>query len=226
LSVAIELRNLKQHYSGKVDTELQFNDWQVQRGDKVFLHGDSGSGKSTLLNLISGVLTPTSGEIIILDEVTSALSNAKRDNFRAQHIGVVFQSLNLVPYLTVLKNIKLARYLAKQAQRNLVEQAKSLMNQLNLDEQVLDKKVSELSVGQQQRIAIVRALINQPEILLVDEPTSALDVSARDAFMSLLLNTCNENGTTLIFVSHDQHLKKYFETCVDMTDLLKKQEAS
>lgn len=228
--LAVELQGVEYSYSqGKAKDKstnlvLAINEWQIKQAERVFLYGDSGSGKTTLLNLLCGILLPTSGSIHLFGEDITGLSNAKRDTFRAQNIGVVFQKFNLIPYLTVFKNIQLAAYFANQGKSDnadLAERANALLKSLALPQDVLHKQVRQLSVGQQQRVAIARALINQPKLLLVDEPTSALDASARDAFMHVLMQMCDEANTTLIFVSHDAALGEYFERKVDLMALNK-----
>jgi len=216
---AIALNDVKYHYSDSNSSGLHIPTWKVHYGDRVFLHGHSGSGKTTLLNLLAGVLTPQSGELSLLGKPFSALPARQRDKFRAQHIGVVFQQFNLIPYLSVLKNIELATYFAKAGKTNVADAAEALLIGLNLPATILHQPANSLSVGQQQRVAIARALINKPEILLVDEPTSALDAAARDAFMTMLIDMCKQQNTTLIFVSHDMYLKKFFETSVEMSSL-------
>ena len=124
-----------------------------------------------------------------------------------------------MPYLSVLKNIQLANYFAAKRDKHIEETANTLLAKLNLPANVLHKPANTLSVGQQQRVAIARALINQPELLLVDEPTSALDASARDAFMDILLNMCENAGASLVFVSHDMSLQRFFSTSIDMPSL-------
>ncbi|MEQ5805975.1 ABC transporter ATP-binding protein [Alteromonas sp. NFXS44] len=193
-------------------------EWTVQKGDRIFLHGPSGSGKTTLLNMLAGVLNADSGDITLLGEDFSSLSSGKRDGFRARHIGVVFQQFNLVPHLSVLKNIELAAYFGGN-KGNVESKAAGLINTLKLPAEVLTQSAKSLSVGQQQRVAIARALINEPEILLVDEPTSALDTDARDAFMTLLIDLCKQHHTTLIFVSHDKSLAQYLSSSVSLQSL-------
>lgn len=212
----------KQKTSLDSNSVLSIENWQLAQGERVFLYGDSGSGKTTLLNLLCGILQPSTGYIMLFGENITELSNARRDTFRAQNIGVVFQKFNLIPYLTVYKNIQLAAYFAKsQASENLQTRAQNLINALNLPSEILHKQVAQLSVGQQQRVAIARALINEPKLLLVDEPTSALDASARDAFMHLLMQMCDKANTSLIFVSHDTALGQYFDRKVDLMTLNK-----
>lgn len=219
-NLAIRLENVSYQYNKSLHhPDLFVADWQVGAGQHVFLKGESGSGKTTLLNLIAGVLVPDSGHINLLGEAFSQLSPAKIDAFRAKHIGVVYQQFNLIPFVSVLKNVQLAGHFggtdAKQVEHTLAD----LLPKLGLSNNLLGRAASELSVGQQQRVAIARALINHPSILLVDEPTSALDSSARDAFMEVLLSLCNTFNTTLLFVSHDPHLQVYFKDEVNITEL-------
>lgn len=220
---AVELDQVVHRYPNQ-QGQFCFSTWQVSQGARIFLHGPSGSGKTTLLNLLSGVLVPESGTVSILGQPFSALSARKRDKFRAQHIGVVFQQFNLIPHLSVIKNIELAAYFAgnKQSVRTSAEQLLAL---LKLPMTLLDTAASSLSVGQQQRVAIARALINKPEVLLVDEPTSALDADARDAFMQVLIALCESMNTTLIFVSHDQALREYFSDYVSVKSLQQEEQA-
>lgn len=204
---------------------LHIPHWEISKTEKVFLYGASGSGKSTLLNLLSGTLTPKSGEIQLLGQAFSSLSSRQRDKFRARHIGVVFQQFNLIPYLSVRRNIELAAYFAGKSENASTQHIFQLFDSLHLPGDLLDKPVSELSVGQQQRVAIVRALINHPELLIVDEPTSALDSDARDGFMELLMTCCDTNDSTLLFVSHDRSLASYFSKAQSIDDLQMSQEA-
>lgn len=225
-SPVIQVDDLYHTYQSEKSPSLFIPDWQVNKEEQVFLYGDSGSGKSTLLNLLSGVLAPTSGNIEILGENLTTMSNSQRDSFRAQHIGVVFQTFNLVPYLTVFENIGLAVYFAKGSKRQLTERTLALLSSLNLSPDVLNKPVCQLSIGQQQRVAIVRALINEPELLLVDEPTSALDASARDAFLNVLLDLSRTKKTSMVFVSHDKSIETYFTSSLDIASLVSQQEST
>ncbi|NVK56772.1 MAG: ABC transporter ATP-binding protein [Alteromonadaceae bacterium] len=198
---------------------ISVSHWQVNRGEQIFLHGPSGSGKTTLLNLLAGIISPDTGNIAVLGEQFSGLSERQRDLFRARHIGVVFQQFNLISHLTVAQNIALAAHFAGQL-RSVEQRIEQLIMALKLPTEVLTKKAGQLSVGQQQRVAIARALINQPEVLLVDEPTSALDASSRDAFMQLLIELCNAHQTTLLFVSHDESLSKYLEKRLALSEII------
>lgn len=195
--------------------------WQVSCGERLFLHGPSGSGKSTLLKLLCR-LKIGQGQVRILGTALGELSTAKRDRFRANNIGMVFQQFNLVPYLSMLENVTLASYLAnvRLTQKEIVQRAASLLEQVGLPQTSWQQAAGALSIGQQQRVAIARALINSPRLLLLDEPTSALDDSNQSLFIQTLLDhaDCYPN-TTIIFVSHNQRLATYFERSVHLSDI-------
>ncbi len=191
---------------------LNIPQWSVEAGEQVFVHGPSGSGKSTLLNLLRGLLACTQGKVCVLGERLDQLNNRQRDRFRANHIGYVFQQFNLIPYLSALENIELAKGFAASQERQAGEtDTEALLDALNFARDEWDRPTAQLSVGQQQRVAIARALVNRPEILIADEPTSSLDQENRDAFMSVLIPLCSQHNMTLIFVSHDLSLAQYFE---------------
>ncbi|WP_292918461.1 ABC transporter ATP-binding protein [Nitrosomonas sp.] len=217
---AIKISRLVFSYPGKNSAAiLDIPYWQIRQGERIFLHGPSGSGKSTLLNLLAGILTTAQGSIEILGQNLSALSTRQRDRFRARRIGIVFQQFNLIPYLNVFDNVRLAAYFGNKENTKIEQKTLQLFAALGLDRSILNKQTNALSVGQQQRVAIARALINSPEILIADEPTSALDNDARAAFMQLLTNVCRNQRSTLIFVSHDTSLAQHFQRIVDLTTL-------
>lgn len=199
----------------KVD--LAINDLHIKSQEHLFLYGASGSGKSTLLNLITGIITPQKGRICLGETQLNLLSAAKRDAFRSENIGFIFQSLNLLPYLSVLDNVMLAcdfsrlrKTRAIQRHTSVESAARHCLDSLSLSSDLFYRKASALSVGQQQRVAIARALIGSPPIVIADEPTSALDQTNRDEFMTLLLNVVTKEGGTLVFVSHDMTLSEAF----------------
>ena len=218
-NTAIEVSNLQFSYIKESAPVIDIKAWQVAQGEHVFLSGPSGSGKSTLLNLLCGTLTPTHGEITLLSQPFSSLSNRQRDKFRARNIGVVFQQFNLIPYLSVAQNINAAVYFANANASKKAEDAKlrNLLDKLQLPSHVLHAKADALSIGQQQRVAIARALVNDPQLLIVDEPTSALDTDARDSFMSLLKDVAADS--TMIFVSHDKAMESYFDRHCSISEL-------
>ena len=195
----------------------------IARGERVFLFGPSGSGKTTLLGLLAGVLRPTAGALDVLGTDLASLRASRRDAFRAVHIGYVFQMFNLIPYLSVRDNITLACRLsaarrARLGTATLDEAARAIAAELEIDG-LLDERVTELSVGQQQRVAAARALLGSPELVVADEPTSALDTDRREAFLSLLFASCERVHTTLVFVSHDLSLRSLFSRGLDLTAL-------
>lgn len=205
---------------------LQIPYLQLQRGENIFIKGASGSGKSTLLSLIGGVVKPHAGTLTVLGQPMHQLGSAQRDRFRAEYIGFIFQMFNLIPYLTVLENVLLPcrfstrrRARIEAQQRSLDDEAVRLLNCLDLPSSLLTRPVTDLSVGQQQRVAAARALIGQPELVIADEPTSALDNDRRSVFLRLLLQECQARQTTLIFVSHDMTLQHHFERHVDLAQL-------
>tara|TARA_R100000306_G_scaffold47172_2_gene44965 strand:+ start:26836 stop:27540 length:705 start_codon:yes stop_codon:yes gene_type:complete len=228
--LAIEISNLTFSYTrSEAQSVLSIPAWTVEEGEHVFLYGPSGSGKSTLLNILAGILQPTQGEVRLLDEAFSSLSARRRDEFRARHIGVVFQQFNLVPYLSVLDNILLAAHFGerktasgKRTSADVQGRAENLLARLALSTSLLHQRADALSVGQQQRVAIVRALINDPELVIADEPTSALDSDARDQFIDLLLECMGEGRRTLVFVSHERSLAAHFSASVDLQSLNQK----
>ena len=198
---------------------LDIPSWEIARSERVFLQGESGSGKSTLLSLLSGMFVPSSGQVSVLGTAVSSLSTKERDRFRAGNIGFVFQQFNLIPYLSVLDNILLAARFAATTGVSARARAEELLIKVNLGVELHDRPAGQLSIGQQQRVAIVRALINSPELLLVDEPTSALDHRNRDSFLELLTEILGESGCAMVFVSHDPEIGKYFDSKLTMHDL-------
>lgn len=198
---------------------IDIPNWKIAPQQKMFLYGPSGCGKSTLLNLMSGILQPSQGAIELLGQPFSSCKAYIRDNIRARHLGVVFQQFNLIPYLSVFENVRLARYCAGQNSQNLETKANQMFDQLALPTSCLHQRADTLSVGQQQRVAIARALINDPELLIADEPTSALDEETTERFMQLLLSACDEHKCALVFVSHDRRLAEHFEWKIAMSQL-------
>lgn len=210
--MAIQLNDVHFAYPEAPNTDvLNIKSWSVSDQDQVFVHGPSGGGKSTLLNLLSGMLTATTGEVNVLGERLDTMNERQRDRFRANHIGYIFQQFNLIPYIDAIDNIQLAHQFAnKNPQSVLVDEIKSLLSTFDITQTDWHKPVGKLSIGQQQRIAIARAMINKPQVLIADEPTSSLDQKNRDNFMSALMSLVSEHRITLLFVSHDMSLANYF----------------
>ena len=198
----------------------------IDQGEHVFLHGPSGCGKSTLLSLLAGVTVPTQGNIELLGKAINQLSNSKRDRFRADHIGYIFQNFNLLPYLSPIENVTLGCQFSKQRQKNALKnsatiaaEASRLLSALGLNDNLQHQAVAKLSIGQQQRVAAARAFIGSPEIIIADEPTSALDTQNRQAFVKLLFEQANAANSTLIFVSHDETLQTLFTRSISLVEL-------
>ena len=196
--------------------------FELAQHEQVFLYGPSGSGKSTLLNLLAGVLVPQAGELVVLGAALPQLAGAARDRFRADHLGLIFQQFNLIPYLSVLDNVLLpCRFSARRRERagELGQTAARLLAHLDLDPALWRRRADALSVGQQQRVAAARALIGAPELIVADEPTSALDADRQDAFLDLLTHECAASGAALVFVSHDRRLAARFPRTLALPDI-------
>lgn len=226
----IEIQNLVYRWPGRHGFRLSIPQFLVRRGERVFLQGASGSGKSTLLSLLGGVLLPQPCHLRVLDTDITALSSSARDRFRVDHIGFLFQQFNLVPYLSVRENVLLPCRFSRRRHDSALENADSLeqsadrlLDQLGLDSTLARQPVTSLSVGQQQRVAAARALIGHPELIIADEPTSALDAGRQAEFLDLLLERCEDEYVTLIFVSHDERLGSHFGRSVNLAELCEDQ---
>lgn len=224
-SPAIDIRDLQFAWDDG-PALLDIPHFEVGAGERLFLRGPSGSGKSTLLGLIAGVLEPQSGRVTVLDHEMNAMSGPKRDALRADRLGVIFQMFNLVPYLSLVQNVTLPCRFSKTRRKAVEEaggavaEAERLLSRLGLaGDKLLRRPVSNLSVGQQQRVAVARALIGGPDIVIADEPTSALDADARDKFIELLNEEAARSGAALLFVSHDASLASHFDRSVDLMSL-------
>ncbi|MEM7111204.1 MAG: ABC transporter ATP-binding protein [Chloroflexota bacterium] len=218
----IHLQNVRFRWPGQEHELLHIPELVVKQGEHLFIKGPSGSGKTTLLNLLTGVNLPNSGSVTVLGTPLEQLSNSRRDQFRADHLGVIFQQFNLLPYLSLLENVQLPCGFSSRKREiagDMEAAARRLLAQLNIEESLLSQPVSKLSVGQQQRTAVARALIGNPEIVIADEPTSALDSDNRDRFLELLFRETEAQGSTLIFVSHDQQIAQQFLQVVDLMQL-------
>jgi putative ABC transport system ATP-binding protein len=215
----VVLREVAFAWPGQSEGALRLDGFRVAAGEHVFVSGASGSGKSTLLGLLAGILVPSQGEIVVNGTALQALTGAQRDRFRADHIGIIFQQLNLLPYLSVLDNVLLACKFSPPRRQRSAEQGETpaaaagmLLKRLDLPESLWRRPAARLSVGQQQRVAAARALQGRPQLVLADEPTSALDADRQAAFMDLLQRECRAVGASLVFVSHDQRLAPRFDS--------------
>lgn len=188
--------------------QFSFSDIQCEKGKHLIITGASGSGKTTLLHLLAGMLRPSKGSICIDNVCINELSDAKMDRFRGKRIGIVFQKSHFVQALNVMENLMLSVWLSEK--KNQKERALELLSRLGLIEKSKEK-VYALSAGQQQRLSIARALINNAGLILADEPTSSLDDLNCEKVIELLINEANQTGASLIVVTHDQRIKPFFE---------------
>ena len=220
----IEINDLQFEWNNKKQFSLKIKELKIQNKKKIIIFGRSGSGKSTLLNLISGILSPTSGTLCVKNIEINQLSQKKKDQFRANNIGVIFQQFNILDYLSPLQNILLPCFFTqfkKHDKEYFYNRTLDLAEKLNIKKNILYQNNSKnLSVGQKQRIAILRAIINKPFLILADEATSALDENNKNDFINLLMNLCNEEKVTLVMVSHDTSLKKNFDMSINLETIL------
>jgi putative ABC transport system ATP-binding protein len=221
--MALTLSKLQKKYvgpDGSVVPVVNVADFRLGDGEQVALVGSSGSGKTTLLHLIAGILTPDSGEIrfdLNGESVDLArVSEAQRDVFRGRHIGYIFQTHHLLPGFTALENVLLGMSFTGRAHDP--SWATHLLNEVGLSDR-LHYKPAKLSVGQQQRVAVARALANRPSLVLADEPTGALDATNAQQVLELIRKLCDEVKASLLLVSHDPTVTKQFPRVVTLAEL-------
>jgi putative ABC transport system ATP-binding protein len=213
----IEVKDLKFSYGkGEKVFFLAVSSFKIEPRETVFLQGPSGCGKSTFLELLSGVLCPSSGKIFFEGVDIANLPEKSRDQIRGTRMGFIFQSFNLMPYLTVMENLTLSmRLQGKTAEAVL--RAEAALSALGL----MDRRrhfAHELSVGQQQRVAIARSLLHEPRLVLADEPTSALDEQNSELALDYLFSEVKRIGASLILVSHDSSLAPRFDRALQASD--------
>lgn len=197
---------------------MQFPDLHADAAQPLLILGQSGVGKTTLLHLLAGLLRPQAGEIWVGDTALSRLSTRALDRFRGRNIGLVFQQGHFVQALTVGKNLQLTQFLAGKKQSR--SQAEALLERLGLKGKY-DEPTHRLSLGEQQRVSIARAVLNQPQVLLADEPTSALDDQSTEEVINLLTESAREAGAALVIVTHDQRLKERFAQRIELRSTVK-----
>lgn len=200
-------------FSYNKDQNFIMPDLFCQAGSTILVTGNSGKGKTTYLHILAGMLQPNSGEILIDNTDFTNLKGSKADKFRGKNIGVVFQKSHFIASLSVIENLEMASWLATGKKHT--KRAKELLNKLDILEQA-HKQPSQLSVGQQQRVSIARALINEPKVLLADEPTSSLDDKNTDNVIELLELLSKEYKAALIIVTHDSRIKAKFTNQITM----------
>ncbi|WP_439448328.1 ATP-binding cassette domain-containing protein [Stenotrophomonas sp. ATs4] len=217
----IALENVQFGYATRL--VLDIPQLLIEQGSSVLLRGISGGGKSTLLGLLAAVLLPGKGRVEVAGQALQDMGGAARDRFRADHLGVIFQQFNLLPFLSVRDNIALglrfSRLRSARISGPLDAEIARLLQALQLDPALMQRRAGTLSVGQQQRVAAARALIGRPALLLADEPTSALDREAATAFLQLMSAQCQAAGTTVLVVSHDDSLQPLFDRTISLSEI-------
>jgi putative ABC transport system ATP-binding protein len=222
-NTVIRLQDMRFRWPGQQRDILDIPELMLNAGERLLIRGGSGSGKTTLLNLITGINLPDAGSIQVLDTCLERLSAIKRDQFRADHLGVIFQQFNLLPYLSLVENVLVPGWFSSprksKAPEGVTKAALRLLDELSIPQALIHKPVNALSVGQQQRVAVARALIGCPEIIIADEPTSSLDMDNRNRFLELLFAEASQLGSTLVFVSHDPYIANHFSRVIEMSEI-------
>lgn len=215
----ISLTNISFQYPNS-DFHLKLDELSIQPGSKTAVIGPSGFGKTTMLNLISGIYIPQTGSVVVNGETVNSLNDPERRTFRLTKIGFVFQDFKLLEYLKVLDNILLPFRInnALVLSGQIRKRAKDIASLLNIEDK-LSKYPDKLSQGERQRVAICRALLNDPGIILADEPTGNLDPENKQKIMRILFDYVKEKGSTLITVTHDHELLKGFDRIIDFKKL-------
>jgi putative ABC transport system ATP-binding protein len=207
----LEIRDLKKSYAEPSGNPLVIIDiprLDIGAGEQVVLRGESGGGKTTLLHLISGIVTADSGSIKLDGMELNKFSESARDRIRADKMGYVFQTFNLLPGFTALENVRLGMTFARKKMN--LERAKDLMNRVGLADR-MNYMPNQLSVGQQQRVAVARALANKPRLLLADEPTANVDPANQNRIIELIQEVCREDVVAILLVTHSDEISKRFE---------------
>ena len=218
----LHLDDVRYRWPGRASFGLHVPSLTLAPAETVLLLGESGSGKSTLLSLICGTIIADSGTVSVAGENIATLSAGRRDRFRAEQIGLIFQQFNLLPFASVQDNVVLPLQFAPKRRKRVTDlraEAKRLCVDLGLPSDVMAARAGELSVGQQQRVAAARALIGAPPLIIADEPTSSLDATTQATFLELLFAQSRAHGTTLLMVSHDARLALQFDRVIHMVDI-------
>jgi len=220
---ALELRQIEFAWPNQTKPLFVIPELSLQQGQTLFIGGPSGSGKSSLLSLIAGIQLPRKGSCQVLGTSLKQLSASERDRFRGEHLGLIFQQFNLLPFLTVEENIELpSKLFASRLQKStqlfgsVKRHIDTLCNALHLQPSLRRRQARLLSVGEQQRVAAARALLGCPALIVADEPTSALDEDNKLDFLNLLLSTASAQNTSVVTVSHDMRIASNFDHVFQM----------
>ncbi|MEO9457545.1 MAG: ABC transporter ATP-binding protein [Lentilitoribacter sp.] len=218
----LQLDDVRYRWPGRTSFGIHVPKLALAPAETLLLLGESGSGKSTLLSLICGTIIAQSGRVNVAGTDIASLTAGKRDSFRAEQIGLIFQQFNLLPFASVRDNVLLPLKFAPERRRRVVDviaEANRLCFELGLPEEAMTMRAGALSVGQQQRVAAARALIGTPPLIIADEPTSSLDAATQETFLELLFAQSRAHDTTLLMVSHDARLSEKFDRVIHMTDI-------
>jgi putative ABC transport system ATP-binding protein len=218
----LNLHDVGYRWPGRASFKLHVPSLTLAPSETVLLLGESGSGKSTLLSLICGTILAQMGSVCVSNQNIASLSAGARDTFRAEHIGLIFQQFNLLPFASVQDNILLPLQFApirRKRVADLAGEVKRLCLSLGLPDDIMSVRAGALSVGQQQRVAAARALIGTPPLIIADEPTSSLDAATQSKFLELLFAQSRAHGSALLMVSHDARLSDQFDRVVHMEDI-------
>lgn len=217
VSHALAIHALRFRYPGSADWVVSIPSLELARGEQLLLTAGSGAGKSTLLQLIAGLMDPVEGEVKIDGQALHAMHGAKRDLYRGRHIGMIFQTFNLLHGFSALENVMAALMFSSIPAKEHRPRAAALLTRLGIQRQ--DAEPDELSVGQQQRVAVARALACDPVLVLADEPTASLDPENSAGAMDLIQSLCRERNAALLCVSHDPGMRARFEKRVSLSEL-------
>jgi len=218
--MSLELKQVQKSYrepSGGLLHVLNVEEFRLQQGEQIALVGSSGGGKTTLLNVISGISNPDCGKVIIGGNDVTAMQEAARDRFRAERIGFVFQTFNLLPAFSALENVLLGMSFSGKANK---ARASELLGRVGLKTR-MSHRPPQLSVGEQQRVAVARALANSPSLLLADEPTASVDLANQETVLKLIRDACSENNVSLLLVTHSSEVASLFGRVEKLSDFNK-----
>ncbi len=217
---ALRIEDLSFRYGSASDNTppvVRIDRFELGEGEFALLRGRSGSGKTTLLSLVAGLLEPTLGGVEIAGQRVHDLRGAARDHFRGQHLGLVFQTFNLLHGFSALENVLAGMMFSRIPRGEHRDRAMSLLRRLGIER--IDAQPETLSVGQQQRVAVARAVAARPTLVLADEPTASLDPENADGALELIKDACRESGSALLCVSHDPAASSHFDRVEDLADL-------
>ena len=214
----ISISNLEFRYP-RSDFLLRVDELEIEQGAKIAIVGPSGSGKTTLLNLLSGIVVADHGQVVVAGVNVTEFGDVQRRGFRVANIGLVFQQFELVQYLSVVDNIVLPYLISSELsdRKGATVRARELAERMGIGDK-LKRFPSQLSQGEQQRVAICRALVADPKLILADEPTGNLDPKNKDAILQLMFESCEQDNKTLLVVTHDMNILEGFDKVIDFEE--------